>query len=159
MNDDVYSTSVRIEAAPDDIFPYLTRAELMVRWMGDWAELDATPGGKLVIDINGVPIRGEFIVVEPPRRVVFSWGVAGSDVLAPSSTTVEIELRPDGTGTVLELAHRHLPPEQLEQHGVGWGHFLARLSVAGAGGDAGPDPWADAGPAPDSRQRFRPGGS
>lgn len=142
MSDGVYTTSVRIEAEPADVFPYLTDPDLIVRWMGDWAELDPTPGGKFVVDINGVPIRGAYLVVEPPHRVVFSWGAAGSDVLGPGSTTVEISLRPDGEGTLLELAHRDLPADELEKHGVGWGHFLARLTVAGAGGDPGPDPWA-----------------
>jgi uncharacterized protein YndB with AHSA1/START domain len=141
---DAYTTTVRIDAAPRDVFPYLTDAVLIVRWMGDWAELDPTPGGKLVIDINGVPIRGEYLVVEPPQRIVFSWGAAGSDKLAPGSTTVEVVLRPDGDGTLLELAHRGLPADELDQHGIGWGHFLERLVIAGPGGDPGPDPWASA---------------
>ena len=71
--DDVYTTAVRIDAPPAEVFPYLTDAELMVRWMGEWAELQPKPGGRLAIDINGVPIRGEYLVVEPPHRVVFSW--------------------------------------------------------------------------------------
>ncbi len=91
-----------------------------------------------------MPIRGEYLVVDPPHRVVFSWGAAGSDVLAPGSTTVEIMLRPDGAGTVLELVHRGLPPEELPRHGIGWGHFLDRLVVAAAGGEPGPDLWAPA---------------
>jgi uncharacterized protein YndB with AHSA1/START domain len=111
--------------------------------MGNWADLDPTPGGKFVLDINGVPIRGEYLVVEPPHRVVFTWGAAGNDVLAPGSTTVEIQLRPEGDGTLLELAHRDLPPEEAPKHDIGWAHFLARLAIAGAGGDPGPDPWAE----------------
>jgi hypothetical protein len=73
---------------------------------------------------------------------VFSWGAAGSDTLAPGSTTVEITLRPDGDGTLLELAHRDLPAEELDKHGDGWSHFLLRLAIAGTGHDPGPDPWA-----------------
>jgi uncharacterized protein YndB with AHSA1/START domain len=141
--DDAYTTAVRIDASPAEVFPYLTDAELMVRWMGEWAELQPTAGGRLAIDINGVPIRGEYLVVEPPHRVVFSWGAAGSDLLAAGSTTVEIALRPDGRGTLLELVHRGLPPEELPRHGIGWGHFLARLVVAARGGDPGPDPWGN----------------
>jgi uncharacterized protein YndB with AHSA1/START domain len=144
VTDDAYTTSVRIDATPADVFPYLTNADLIVRWMGDWADLDPTPGGKLILDINGVPIRGEYLIVEPPHRLVFSWGAAGSDTLAPGSTTVEIVLRPDGGGTVLELAHRDLPAEELDKHGDGWSHFLDRLTVAGIGRDPGPDPWATA---------------
>ncbi|HKA05337.1 MAG TPA: SRPBCC family protein [Acidimicrobiales bacterium] len=143
MTDDVYTTAVRIDASPADVFPYLIDAELVIRWMGDWANLQAEPGGTLAIDINGVPIRGEYLVVEPPHRVVFTWGAAGSEVLAPGSTTVEIWLRPDGAGTLLELVHRDLPPEELADHGVGWTHFLDRLVIAAVGGEPGRDPWAD----------------
>jgi uncharacterized protein YndB with AHSA1/START domain len=125
---DVYTTSVHIDAQPAEVFPYLTDAGPIVKWMGDWAELDPMPGGKLVLDINGVPIRGEYLVVEPPHQLVFTWGTAGSDVLRPGSTTVEINLHPDGGGTRLELAHRDLPPEEVGKHGTGWGHSSSASS-------------------------------
>jgi uncharacterized protein YndB with AHSA1/START domain len=141
MTDDAYSTSLRINATPDEVFPYLTDAALMVQWMGDWADLDAVAGGAFVVDITGIPIRGRYVAVEPPHRVVFTWGAAGNDQLPPESTTVEITLRADGAETVLELVHRDLPPEELAQHGVGWVHFLERLALAASGVDPGPDPW------------------
>jgi len=78
---------------------------------------------------------------------VFSWGAAGSELIAPGSTTVEIVLRSDGGGTLVELVHRGLPPEEVARHGIGWGHFLDRLAVTAAGGDPGPDPWATKPPA------------
>ncbi len=127
---------------PADVFPYLIDAELMVRWMGDWADLDPAADGRFVVDINGVPIRGRFLVIEPPNRVVFSWGAAGNEHIPPESTTVEITLRSVGEATVLQLVHRHLPPDQLPQHGLGWAHFLDRLAIAAGGDDPGPDPWA-----------------
>jgi uncharacterized protein YndB with AHSA1/START domain len=142
MSDDVFTTSVRIEAPPDEVFPYLTDATLMVRWMGDWADLAAEAGGVFAVDIAGVPIRGEYVVVEAPKRVVFTWGAPGNDTLPAGSTTVEIVLHPDGDGTLVELAHRDLPPEELPKHRVGWDHFLPRLAIAAAGSNPGPDPWA-----------------
>lgn len=141
MND-AFRTSVRIAATPDQVFPYLTDASLMVRWMGDWADLQPEKGGGFVVDINGVPIRGEYQVVEPPHRVVFTWGAAGNDTLPPGSTTVEISLQADGEDTVVHLIHSGLPAEEQPKHRGGWAHFLDRLVVAGAGGDPGPDPWA-----------------
>ena len=143
MSDDTFTASVRIAAPPAEVFPYLTDAALVVRWMGDWADLQPEPGGTLALDINGVPIRGEFLVVEPPHRVVFTWGAAGNEVLGPGSTTVEILLRADGGDTVLELAHRDLPPDEVPKHGDGWDHFLTRLVVAASGGEPGPDPWTN----------------
>lgn len=142
MSLDEYRTEVRIDAAPAEVFPYLTDPELMVRWMGDWADLDPVADGRFVVDINGVPIRGHYLEIEPPHRVVFSWGAAGNQHIPPDATTVEITLRSDGDATVLELVHKQLPPDQLPQHGIGWGHFLDRLTVAAAGGDPGRDPWA-----------------
>jgi uncharacterized protein YndB with AHSA1/START domain len=110
--------------------------------MGEYAELDATAGGVYALDINGVPVRGNFVEVDPPKRLVFSWGVAGNDALPAGSTTVEIVLTADGPGTIVELAHRDLPPDEVPKHETGWSHFLDRLVVAAAGGDPGPDPWA-----------------
>jgi uncharacterized protein YndB with AHSA1/START domain len=141
VSDDTFATTVRIAAPPHEVFPYFTDASLMVQWMGDWAELRPVPGGRFVVDVNGVPIRGRYLVVEPPHRVVFSWGAAGNDTLPAGSTTVEITLRSEGDETVVELEHRGLPPEELPRHGIGWGHFLDRLVVAAAGGDPGADPW------------------
>jgi uncharacterized protein YndB with AHSA1/START domain len=142
MSTDEYRTEIRIDAGPADVFPFLVDAELMVRWMGDWADLDPVTDGRFVVDINGVPIRGRYLEIDPPHRVVFSWGAAGNEHIPPESTTVEITLRADGDVTVVELVHRQLPPDQLAQHGIGWGHFLDRLKIASAGGDPGPDPWA-----------------
>jgi uncharacterized protein YndB with AHSA1/START domain len=142
LSDDAYTTAIRVAAPPEEVFPYLTDAALVVRWMGEWADLEPHAGGRFALDVNGVPVRGRYLAVEPPHRVVFSWGAAGNDAVPPGSTTVEITLRPDGDETVIELVHRDLPPDEVARHGVGWGHFLDRLAVAAAGGDAGPDPWA-----------------
>jgi uncharacterized protein YndB with AHSA1/START domain len=126
---DAYATSIRIDAKPDEVFPYLTDAALMVRWMGDWADLAPEPGGAFAVDFEGVPVRGEYRLVEPPLRVVFTWGAPGSAVPAGSST-VEITLEPDGDGTLLQLVHRDLPPEEAPRHGEGWEHYLPRLARA-----------------------------
>jgi uncharacterized protein YndB with AHSA1/START domain len=139
--DDTFTTSVRIAAPPEEVFPYLTDRDLIVRWMGEWADLQPVAGGTFALDINGVPIRGEYVVVDPPRRLVVTWGAAGSDALPPGSTTVEVVLRADGDSTVLELIHRNLPPDELPKHGIGWRHFLDRLVIAAGGDDPGGDPW------------------
>ena len=143
MTDKLFRTSVRIEATPTEVFPYLTDPTLLTRWMGDNADLEPAVGGAYAVDITGVPIRGTFLEVNPPHRLVFSWGVAGNDAFPPASTTVEITLTPDGPSTVLELVHLDLPPEELPKHDTGWGHFLERLAIAASGGDPGPDPWAE----------------
>ena len=92
--------------------------------------------------------RGEFVELDPPRRLVFTFGwepepgAEGPNPVPPGSSTVEIELAPDGDGTRLRFTHRDLPnAEAVESHGHGWDHYLQRLAVAAGGGDPGSDPW------------------
>ena len=136
------TASVHIEAAPEQVFEYFTSPEAIVRWMGDYALLEPSSGGAFEVDINGVPVRWRYLEVEPPHRLLISWGHAGSDRLPPGASTVEVRLSPAGGGTRVEIEHRDLPEEMRDAFGRGWPHFVARLAVAAAGGDPGPDPLA-----------------
>jgi uncharacterized protein YndB with AHSA1/START domain len=147
---DVLERQVRIAARAETIFPFLIDAEKMARWIGMSAELDAQPGGmfRLAMAGNNVVI-GEFLEVDPYHRVVFTWGHEGEGStvppgMPPGSSTVEIDLIPDGDGTVVRLRHIGLPADQIEPHTKGWEHYLSRLIVAGEGGDPGEDIWEDA---------------
>lgn len=126
------------------------RPDAIVRWMGEHATVEPRPDGRFELTIRGTPVRGQYVVVDPPHRVVFTWGYAGSARLGPGASTVEVRLVPAGNGTRVELEHRDLPPAEQRGHVVGWAHYLDRLTVAGAGRDAGPDPGM---PDPDSAQR------
>jgi uncharacterized protein YndB with AHSA1/START domain len=136
------TASVHIEAAPERVFEYFTSPEAMVRWMGDYALLDPTPGGAFDVDINGVAVRGRYLEVEPPHRLLISWGHAGSERLPPGASTVEVCLRPAAGGTQVEIVHRGLPEDQTAGFARGWPHFIERLAIAAAGRDPGLDPWA-----------------
>ncbi len=142
MAADPFTASVHIEAAPERVFAYFTEPDALVRWMGDYALLDPAPGGEFTVDINGVPVRGRYLEVEPPHRLVISWGHAGSARLPPGTSTVEVRLTPTAGGTDVEIVHRDLPEPEAPGHARGWPHFLARLAIAAAGGDPGSDPWA-----------------
>jgi uncharacterized protein YndB with AHSA1/START domain len=138
---DQFSTEVDLPAPVEEVFRHLTEPAAMIRWMGQHARLQPVPGGAFEVDINGVPVRGRYLVVEPPTRVVVSWGVAGSGDLPPGASEVEFTLTPAGDGTRLHLVHRNLPPGQAQMHDTGWHHFLPRLVLSAAGQDPGPDPW------------------
>jgi uncharacterized protein YndB with AHSA1/START domain len=125
---DVLTASVRIDAPPADVFPYFIDPALLIQWLGDWADLQPEPNGVFAVDIGKTPVRGEYVEIEPPRRVVFTWGVPGRDELPPGSTTVEVVLTADGTGTVVELFHHDLPADQLDSHLEGWTAMLDRLA-------------------------------
>jgi uncharacterized protein YndB with AHSA1/START domain len=139
---EAFSTSLHIEAPPEVVFDYFTRPELLVRWMGEYARLEAVNGGVFSVDISGVLIRGSFVAIDRPRRIEIAWGEAGNAEMPPGATTLEIALEPSGAGTQLTLVHSGLVGAELEKHAMGWPHFLARLGVAAAGGEPGPYPWA-----------------
>lgn len=139
-----YRDSVHIAAVPERVFDYFTRPEAIIRWMGDRAVLDPRPGGEFTLYIAGVPVRGRYLEVDPPRRVVISWGRGGSRSLPPGSSTLEVTLIPEAGGTTVRIVHSGLPEPERCKHAIGWAHYLSRLVTAGAGGDPGPDPWETA---------------
>lgn len=140
----VIQQEIHIEAEPEVVFSHFTDPERMVRWMGISAELDPRPGGAFRVDINDRDVAlGEFVEVEPHRRVVFTWGWQSEDSpTPPGSSTVEIALTPQGASTLLRLVHRDLPAESQAAHDHGWQHYFERLQTAAAGGDPGADPWS-----------------
>ncbi len=137
---------LHIDAPREIVFDCFCDPRALVTWMGDKADLEPRAGGAFGVDINGVLVRGRYEVVDRPNRLVFSWGMLDSQDMPPGSTSVEVILTANGEATELTLRHHNLPPDQLELHGIGWGHFLERLAVAAAGNDPGPDPWAAASP-------------
>jgi uncharacterized protein YndB with AHSA1/START domain len=132
-----------IEAPPEVVFPYFTDPARMVTWMGIAALLDPRPGGTLRIEANGRDVvLGEYLEVEPPRRVVFTWGFDGEGPpVPPGSSRVEVTFERDGGGTLLKLHHHGLTPAARELHDEGWAHYLARLALTAAGNPPAPDPW------------------
>ncbi|MBL8618948.1 MAG: SRPBCC domain-containing protein [Deltaproteobacteria bacterium] len=141
-----FSTRVEIEAPPDRVFDHFVRPDLLVRWMGDYAALDAQPDGAFAVDINGVIIRGRYVRVERPRLIEIAWGEAGNPLMPPGSTHLVIRLTERSGGTLLELEHRGLVESEAAKHTIGWPHFIDRLRAVAAGRDPGPDPWRIAPP-------------
>lgn len=143
---DAYRTSIAIEAPPERVFDYFVDPARLVRWMGDYARLDASAGGVFSVDINGVLIRGTFVRVERPHLIEIAWGEAGNNAMPPGSTRLVITLEGRGTGTHVELVHEGLSPAEAKKHAIGWPHFVARLATAARGADPGSDPWKVAPP-------------
>jgi uncharacterized protein YndB with AHSA1/START domain len=145
----VVRREIEIAASPETVWRYLVDPERARAWWGVSIEMDVRPGGAYRVEvIPGQVASGEFVLVDPPRRLVytFGWepGSGGPGAVVSGSTTVEIDLVPAAGSTRLVLVHRDLPtPESASSHGEGWEHYLARLAVAAAGGDPGPDSWLE----------------
>jgi len=138
---DVYRTHIDVDATPEQVFDYFVRPDLLVRWMGDVARLQAVEGGVFSVDINGVLIRGHFVRVDRPRLLEIAWGEAGNELMPPGATRLRVTFEPRGNQTRVELEHSGLAPAEATKHAAGWPHFLERLGIAAAGGDPGSDPW------------------
>jgi uncharacterized protein YndB with AHSA1/START domain len=143
---------VRIAARPETVFAYFTDPMKLTQWMGAQATLDPRPGGVCRIAFAGSAVApagetagvmmGEFVEVDPPRRVAFTWGWETEALeLPPQSTAVEVSLTPEGDETLVRLVHRRLPAPAVEFHRAGWSHYLPRLAIAAGGENPGLDPW------------------
>ena len=136
-----FQDSIEIAASAQTVFDYLTTNEGMTAWMGQYADLDPTPGGRFAVDIAGYPVRGEYLVIEPFKRVVVSWGFAGNDELPAGASRVEFLLTPITGGTRAprrsagargpraraRLGPLHAPPRDRRRRRGRWTRPLASL--------------------------------
>jgi uncharacterized protein YndB with AHSA1/START domain len=143
---------VEIDASPETVWEFLVDPDKAVRWMGERATFDPRPGGAWEIDVvPGNTAAGEFVELDPPHRLVYTFGWASTrsdeNVVPLGSSTIEIDLVPDGNGTMLRFTHRDLPSaKSVASHTQGWDHYLGRLAIVAAGADPGRDAWLDGPP-------------
>lgn len=139
----VYEKTITIDASPETVWEFFVDPDKLVRWKGMKAQLEPTPGGIYRCEvIPGHTARGEYVELDKPHRLVFTWGWENQSNVPAGSSTIEVDLTPEGEGTSLRFVHRDLPnAEAVASHAQGWDHYLERLEIAGAGGDPGEDPW------------------
>jgi uncharacterized protein YndB with AHSA1/START domain len=90
------------------------------------AAVDLRVGGRYRIDgpAGGMAVAGEYVAVEPPRRLVFTWRWDGE----PDETLVTVELTPGDAGTELVIVHeRFASDSDRDNHAKGWSDCLDRL--------------------------------
>ncbi len=132
----------RIAAPPLEVFEAWTDAAGMSSWMcpGDAVEalasLDVRVGGSFRIVMKS-PMReyehsGTYRVVDPPRKLVFTWI---SEATGGTETLVTVEFLEGGRGTEVVLTQEELPEAALESHRGGWGRILDLLAK-----ELGPSP-------------------
>ena len=132
---------IDIDASPELVFRFFTEPALLERWLCVQAEVEAHPGGSYAFNVTGSHItRGTFLVVEPDRRLVYTW--LFGHVEPPLPTTVDVTFSPAGRGTRVRLRHHGFTDQAThDRHAAGWAHYLPRLAVAAAGRDPGTDRW------------------
>ncbi len=126
-----------IQASPERLFAAWTESDHLRAWWGPEgvvciaAEVDLQPGGHYRIG-NQLPgqkvlwIVGEFEVVEPPRRLVYTWKVDG---ISETEERVTVQFEPQGAATEVIVTHERIPSRELRnQHQQGWQGCLSGLA-------------------------------
>jgi uncharacterized protein YndB with AHSA1/START domain len=106
-------------------FLFATAAGQMVR-----AETDPRVGGRFTFtdrrDGEDVEHTGEYLEIDRPRRLVFTFAVPKYSSVV---TRVTIEIVPMDDGCELTLTHEGVPPEYAERNVEGWTRILAALAA------------------------------
>lgn len=127
-----------LPASPEVVFNALTDPVLFSQWIGPEGsivtvdEFTLALGGRLAFRISIPGSETEFALygfyeeIDPPRRLVHSWAVAGEDEIS----TVVFTLEPRGNATFLQLTHHGLTrPEDVTNNDTGWRACLDRLEL------------------------------
>lgn len=123
-----------LPAPAAEVFRWWTEADRMREWMSPVgtveAQVDLRVGGtlRIVMRSEGTVIEhlGEYVEIDPPRRLVFTWA---SPFTGAEPSLVTLELEPEGAdATQLLLVHSRLPESVAKSHRDGWGTMLDRLS-------------------------------
>jgi len=98
-------------------------------------EIDARVGGKFLLirrDGDDVDHKGEYIEVDRPRRLAFTFKVPK---YSSENTRVTIDIVPVGNGCNLTLTHEAVLPEWLDRTRQGWTMILDNLAGQLSQGD------------------------
>jgi len=124
-----------LPASPAEVYAAWTTPETLRLFMcpGDTTapvvEADVRVGGSFRIVMRGsrdVEHRGEYRVLEPGRRLVFTWASPNTGWVP---TLVTIELSPHEDGTRLVLVHEGLATDDARSnHRRGWTGIVEKLT-------------------------------
>jgi uncharacterized protein YndB with AHSA1/START domain len=124
-------------AAPERVFdafldPALARCFMFATPTGEMikAEVDPRVGGRFTFidrrpDMGDVEHVGQYVEIDRPRRLVFTFGVPQFD---PAMTRVTIEITANGSGSDLVLTHEGVLEEYAEGTPKGWAMILDALA-------------------------------
>ena len=129
----------RFRASPDRVFRAWTQPAALREWWcpSGWTageiEVELRVGGAYRIAMartaGGAPVvvSGQFLEVDPPKRLVYTWCWEGAFTDMPP-TLVSLELQGSVDETLLTLRHENFVDAALrEQHRSGWISACDRL--------------------------------
>lgn len=128
-----------VAANPGRVFEAWTSPEQVKRWTcpdptaSVDVEIDLRVGGhySICMHVEGGPFtaHGTYREVDPPRRLVYTWGWKEEAHAMKAETVVTVEFVPAQGGTEIRLTHIGFPtPDDRDGHGEGWKICVERLA-------------------------------
>ena len=128
-----------VAASPERAFEAWTTAEQVRRWTcpdptaSVDVEIDLRVGGKysICMHVEGGPFtaHGTYREVDPPRRVVYTWGWKEEAHAMKAETVVTVEFVPVEGGTEIRLTHSGFPTaDDRKGHEEGWKICVERFA-------------------------------
>jgi uncharacterized protein YndB with AHSA1/START domain len=126
----------QIAVARERVFEAWLDSESLAQWMRPGGithatvSVDPRVGGGFRImmepgtDACGYEHRGEYLAIEPPSLLSFTWISHATD---HQPTVVTVEFHERGTGTELVLTHRRLAAKAVDGHRKGWTDIVRLL--------------------------------
>ncbi|MFC1407671.1 SRPBCC domain-containing protein [Streptacidiphilus sp. N1-12] len=144
MSDTVVRVTRTLKASPEQVFAAWTDADQLQLWLcpdpGFVAEAVCDPvvGGRYrivkMLASGADEVTGEYLVVEPPHRLVFTWAAGTTQ---HRTTRVTVTLRPEGDATEMTILHELLPTQPIHDGArrawTGMADKLGTLLAAGTG--------------------------
>lgn len=152
---------ITIGAPRELVFEFLSTTERWAAWWGAGSTIDPRVGGRLLVRHPGaIEFVGEVLEIEPPRRLVFTYGNATGSPIPAGGSRVTIALDAVEAGTRLHLTHAFADQPVRDEFVQGWRFQLALFANAVANAEHGDatrvvDGWLAAWAEPDAGARHR----
>ena len=148
-NDKILRLERIFAATPQQLFDAWTKADQLVRWWGPegcttpHCDLDIRQGGAWITtmrhnDGSENTVSGVYRLIEPPRRLVFTWAWH-NDGARGHESEVALDFEPVDGGTRMVLVQKTFQSdEQCDKHRMGWTSSFNDLArhIEGQAGEA-----------------------
>ena len=115
-----------IGARRETVFRFFTDPVRWASWWGAGSTIEPHPSGRVLIRYpGGTEAVGEVLEIDPPERLVFTYGYAKGVPVAPGASLVTIALEDHGGSTRLRLTHAFSEPRVRDEHLQGWRYQLS----------------------------------